>query len=78
VLRGKALALLMERAAIPDASGRPVDLDTLGRAASGEDGEIDDDAADVELVAAEDVAEDASEDASADAEVPSPGDTVAP
>jgi trigger factor len=78
VLRGKALALLMERAAITDASGRPVDLDTLGRAASGEDGEIDDDAADVELVAAEDVAEDASEDASADAEVPSPGDTVAP
>jgi trigger factor len=29
ILRGKALALVMERAAITDASGRPVDLDAL-------------------------------------------------
>jgi hypothetical protein len=57
VLRGKALALLMERAAITDASGRPVDLDTLGRAASGEDGEAgqpDDDATDVEVPSPDD------------------------
>lgn len=30
VLRGKALALLLERAAVTDASGRPVDLDAIG------------------------------------------------
>ncbi|HWA68047.1 MAG TPA: trigger factor [Mycobacteriales bacterium] len=31
ILRGKALALVMERAKITDASGRPVDLELLGR-----------------------------------------------
>ena len=29
IMRGKALALVMERATITDASGRPVDLDKL-------------------------------------------------
>jgi trigger factor len=35
ILRGKALALVMERAKISDASGRPVDLEKLSGAASG-------------------------------------------
>lgn len=46
ILRGKALALVMERATITDASGRPVDLDKLtGRADAPADA---DDLADIE------------------------------
>jgi trigger factor len=47
ILRGKALALVLEKAAVTDESGRPVDLEALN--AQGEDD--DDDAADVEDVA---------------------------
>ncbi|HVS67733.1 MAG TPA: trigger factor [Mycobacteriales bacterium] len=36
ILRGKALALVMERATITDASGRPVDLDKLSGGAAAE------------------------------------------
>ncbi|HVW79887.1 MAG TPA: trigger factor [Mycobacteriales bacterium] len=52
ILRGKALALVMERAKITDASGRPVDLEKLtGRADSATD-DAADDAADVEAAEA--------------------------
>ena len=39
VLRGKALRLLAERAAVTDESGRPVDVKAAAREAAGEDGD---------------------------------------
>jgi trigger factor len=39
VLRGKALRLLAERAAVTDKSGRPVDVKAAAREAAGEDGD---------------------------------------
>jgi trigger factor len=47
VLRGKALRLLAERAAVTDESGRPVDVKAADREAAGEDGDdaAEDDAA---------------------------------
>jgi trigger factor len=42
VLRGKALALIAERAAVTDESGRPVDIEAAAREAAGEeDGDAD-------------------------------------
>ena len=43
VLRGKALALVLENAAITDASGRPVDLDSLTKQFEPASDEVDDD-----------------------------------
>jgi trigger factor len=54
VLRGKALRLLAERAAVTDESGRPVDVKAAAREATGEDGD--------------DAAEDDAAEAGADAE----------
>jgi trigger factor len=42
ILRGKALALVMERAVITDASGRPVDLDSVTGPATDDDDDDDD------------------------------------
>jgi trigger factor len=41
ILRGKALALVMERAAITDASGRDVDLDALARPLDDDDDDLE-------------------------------------
>jgi hypothetical protein len=56
VLRGKALAAVLEHAAITDASGRPVDLDSLTKefdpvddgAAGADDDEVEDTPADAD------------------------------
>jgi trigger factor len=54
ILRGKALALVMERATVTDESGRPVDLDALGGSdESAGDGAIDEEPGDADLVEAE-------------------------
>jgi trigger factor len=57
ILRGKALALVMERATITDASGREVDLDTLTSRGSDEEAVL------TEIETAEDEATDLSDDA---------------
>jgi trigger factor len=41
VLRGKALTLIVEKAAVTDESGRPVDVTAAAREAAGEDGDGD-------------------------------------
>jgi len=42
VLRGKALAVVLEGAVVTDASGRPVDLDAIGRQAAGATSDAED------------------------------------
>ncbi len=58
VLRGKALTLLAERAAVTDESGRPVDIKAAEAAEAGADADADESASD-----ADDEADDAVEDA---------------
>ncbi|HEX3898924.1 MAG TPA: trigger factor [Mycobacteriales bacterium] len=85
VLRGKALALLMERATITDASGRPVDLDAINptpEELDERDAEEADDAEPVEVAFPDDADAGSSESAdpasSAEAGDSPPADTVAP
>jgi trigger factor len=77
VLRGKALALLMDKATITDASGRPVDLEALNPSPSELDELGLDPDADVTDEPVEVAAPDAEAD-STDAETSSTEDTVAP
>ncbi|MBV9487636.1 MAG: trigger factor, partial [Frankiaceae bacterium] len=42
ILRGKALALVLDRATVTDESGNPVDLDAIGRTAEALEDELDD------------------------------------
>jgi trigger factor len=77
VLRGKALALLMDKATITDASGRPVDLEALNPSPS----ELDELGLDAEADVTDEPVEVAAPDAEADstdAETPPAEDTVAP
>jgi trigger factor len=53
VLRGKALAFVLERATITDASGRSVDLDSLTKEFEPSDASADDEPADDGAVPAE-------------------------
>jgi hypothetical protein len=64
VLRGKALALVLEHAAITDESGRPVDLDNLTREFEPEaaEGAVDEDTDDED----EDIAAETAQDAAAE------------
>jgi trigger factor len=62
VLRGKALTLLAERAAVTDESGRPVDIKAAVREAAGEDGD--------------DAAEGEAAESGADAETGADGDSA--
>jgi trigger factor len=76
VLRGKALALVMDRATVTDASGRPVDLDALMARAEGAPDDADG-AADAETDAATETEPAAVETEPAPEPEPEPGATDA-